>query len=178
MYRRYRNSTYARYARDGDINPTLILLPWLAHFANSNMLSLSRQAHLRLRPTVQLVAVWYLTVIVIGFSLFLSFTFVCSTKSCFGHGDDGGQLIRRWGGFSERPLDDRCYHQERTAMLLSIFLGVFGVDQWYAHHWVLAVFKTLTLGMSGIWALVDVILWIMGGVYGTPGCPGGSGWRY
>lgn len=63
-------------------------------------------------------------------------------------------------------------------MLLSIFLGVFGVDQWYAHHWILAVFKTLTLGLSGIWALVDVILWIVGGVYGTPGCPGGSGWRY
>ena len=41
-------------------------------------------------------------------------------------------------------------------MLLSIFLGIFGVNQWYALHWVLAVFKTLTLGMSGIWILVDV----------------------
>lgn len=142
------------------------------------MLSSSLHVHRRLQTTVQLVTVFYLTVIVIGFSLFLSFTFVCSTTGCSGLGDDGGQLIRRWGGFSERPLNDRCYRQERTAMLLSVFLGIFGVDQWYAHHWVLAVFKTLTLGLSGIWALVDVILWIVGGVYGTPGCPGDSGWSH
>lgn len=64
-------------------------------------------------------------------------------------------------------------------MLLSLFLGVLGVDQFYAHHWALAVFKLLTGGGFGTWALVDMILWIVGGVYGTPGCPGGSGgWQY
>lgn len=38
----------------------------------------------------------------------------------------------------------------------------------------------LTLGGGGLWALVDMILWIVGGVYGTPGCPGGSltQWQY
>lgn len=115
-------------------------------------------------------------------------------------------LLRRWGGFDERPLDNKCYRQERTAMLLSLFLGSIGVDQFYAHHWPLAVFKMLSglglwLGLgvsiisdnpfglvlgglvsswSGLWWLVDMILWIVGGVYGTPGCPGGShdGWRY
>jgi hypothetical protein len=56
-------------------------------------------------------------------------------NGCSVQGADGDQLIRRWGGFSERRSDDKCYRQERTAMLLSIFLGVFGVDQWYAHHW-------------------------------------------
>lgn len=65
-------------------------------------------------------------------------------------------------------------------MLLALFLGTFGIDQFYAHHWVLAVFKLLTLGGLGWWSLVDIILWIVGGVYGTPGCPGGSSreWAY
>ncbi|KAJ3453466.1 hypothetical protein MRS44_014030 [Fusarium solani] len=87
---------------------------------------------------------------------------------------------RSWGGFDERPTTAKCYQQERTAMILSFLLGSFGVDQFYAHHWPLAVFKLLTLGGGGIWWLVDVILWMVGGVYGTPGCPGGSkhGWQY
>lgn len=119
----------------------------------------------------------------------------------------GVGLSRRWGGFEERPMDNKCYRQERTAMLLSFILGSFGVDQFYAHHWPLAVFKMLS-GMNllngvilavvtqnpfvagffasltsfgtGIWWFVDVILWMVGGVYGTPGCPGGSRdeWRY
>lgn len=115
-------------------------------------------------------------------------------------------LRPRWGGFNERPLDNKCYRQERTATLLSFLVGSLGIDHWYAHHWPLAVFKmlaglgfwgglvlqfltenpvasafgTLTRAGSTVWWVVDVILWIVGGVYGTPGCPGGSddGWRY
>lgn len=77
-------------------------------------------------------------------------------------------------------MTEKCYRQERTAMLLSLFLGLLGVDQFYAHHWPLAIFKLLTLGGLGTWAFVDMILWIVGGVYGTPGCPGGSSkeWQY
>lgn len=105
-------------------------------------------------------------------------------------------------------MDNKCYRQERTAMILSITLGSFGVDQWYAHHWALAIFKMgvgclgffalflalishsdLTFFMaklctkigllSPLWCFIDVILWMVGGIYGTPECPGGSGgWRY
>lgn len=105
---------------------------------------------------------------------------------------------RSWGGFDEHPTNEQCYRQERTAMLLSLLLGPLGADQFYAHHWLLAAFKLLTGGGFGIWAFVDCkqvwnlkyslanicigILWIIGGVYGTPGCPGGFGtggeWRY
>ncbi|RSL44074.1 hypothetical protein CEP54_014838 [Fusarium duplospermum] len=87
---------------------------------------------------------------------------------------------RSWGGFDERPTTSKCYQQERTAMILSFLLGSLGIDQFYAHHWPLAVFKLLTLGGGGVWWFVDVILWMVGGVYGTPGCPGGSkhGWQY
>ncbi|PCD21485.1 hypothetical protein AU210_016447 [Fusarium oxysporum f. sp. radicis-cucumerinum] len=87
---------------------------------------------------------------------------------------------RGWGGFDEQPRTLKCYRQERTAMILSLLFGVLGVDQFYARHWPLAVFKLLTLGGFGLWSFIDVILWMVGGVYGTPGCPGGSskGWQY
>jgi TM2 domain len=56
---------------------------------------------------------------------------------------------------------------------------MLGVDQFYARHWPLAIFKLFTGGGLAVWALVDVILWIIGGFYGTPGCPCGSGmWQH
>ncbi|KAI5456107.1 hypothetical protein BGZ63DRAFT_496631 [Mariannaea sp. PMI_226] len=87
---------------------------------------------------------------------------------------------KAWGGFNERPMTAKCYEQERTAMILSLFFGLLGADQFYAGHWPLAIFKLLTVGGLGLWSLIDTILWIVGGVYGTPGCPGGStkGWQY
>lgn len=86
-----------------------------------------------------------------------------------------------WGGWGTSKgkvtsLLSKCYRQERTAMFLNLFLGVLGIDQWYAHHWPLAVFKMLTLGGFGLWAFIDQILWMVGGVYGTPGCAGT--WRH
>lgn len=40
-------------------------------------------------------------------------------------------------------------------------------------HWVLAVFKMCTAGGFMVWAAIDAALWIVGGVYSTPGCGGG-----
>lgn len=102
-------------------------------------------------------------------------------------------------------MTDRCYRQQGTATLLAFFIGWLGVDQFYAHHWGLAVGKLLiailllifiaalgedqsnahnwylALGKSltsaglGVWVTVDIVLWVVGGVYATPGCPGGFG---
>ncbi|RSL37861.1 hypothetical protein CEP53_015421 [Fusarium sp. AF-6] len=110
-----------------------------------------------------------------------TFTTIVGIALLYMQTEHEASLVKRsWGGFDERPMTEKCYRQERTAMLLSLFLGVLGIDQFYAHHWPLAVFKFLTLGGLGTWAFVDMILWIVGGVYGTPGCPGGSsiGWQY
>lgn len=123
------------------------------------------------RLTWRAVTVGYTAIAMVGFTLLI---FTTLNQEVY-------QLqARSWGGFDERPLAEKCYAQERTAMLLAIFVGTFGVDQFYAHHWPLAVFKLLTGGGFGLWALVDIVLWVVGGVYGTPGCPGGShtGWQY
>ncbi|KAL0468291.1 hypothetical protein QR685DRAFT_530568 [Neurospora intermedia] len=103
-------------------------------------------------------------------------------------------------------LSEPCRKQEQTATLLALFAGFVAADQWYAHHWILAVLKSqmiifiglvclglwlhgrrfqvwgLTLlewlirgliALAGWWA-VDLTFWIVGGIYGTPGCPVGD----
>jgi hypothetical protein len=164
----------------------------------------------RLSNTWKVLIACFVSIVLIGTALlYLAVTGDAFMNLPTSHTNNEGpsvDLLRRWGGFDERPFDDKCYRQERTAMLLSLFLGIIGIDQFYAHHWPLAVFKMLSglslwlgIGISIIsdnpiamilgslvsswsilWWLADIILWIVGGVYGTPGCPGGSsdGWRY
>ena len=48
-----------------------------------------------------------------------------------------------------------------TAILLSFFLGALGVDRFYLGYTGLGVFKLLTFGGLGVWALIDFILIIL-----------------
>ncbi|KAH8815088.1 hypothetical protein F5884DRAFT_895035 [Xylogone sp. PMI_703] len=77
-----------------------------------------------------------------------------------------------WSGFDERPTTERCYRQERTAMLL--VLAVFKLCYLPLSAWVAYHRPTLEL-LCGAWSGVDCILWVIGGVYGTPRCPGDYG---
>ena len=58
-----------------------------------------------------------------------------------------------------------------AALLLSIFLGTFGVDRFYLGHIGLGIAKLVTFGGCGIWWLVDVILIATGAVRDSMGRP-------
>ena len=58
-----------------------------------------------------------------------------------------------------------------VALLLSIFLGTFGVDRFYLGHVGLGIGKLLTFGGCGIWWLIDVILIAVGNVTDAKGQP-------
>ncbi len=45
-----------------------------------------------------------------------------------------------------------------VAVLLSVFLGVFGIDRFYLGHIGVGLAKFFTFGGLGLWALADVVL--------------------
>ena len=56
-----------------------------------------------------------------------------------------------------------------VALLISFFVGWFGVDRFYLGYTGLGILKLLTFGGCGIWYLIDLILIAMGNLNDSDG---------
>lgn len=58
-----------------------------------------------------------------------------------------------------------------VALLLSFFLGFLGAHRFYTGHIGIGIVQLLTLGGCGIWALIDLILILVGSYTDAEGRP-------
>lgn len=58
-----------------------------------------------------------------------------------------------------------------TAILLSVFVGVLGIDRFYLGYTGLGVVKLLTAGGFGIWWLIDLVMLCTGSLQPADGSP-------
>lgn len=71
---------------------------------------------------------------------------------------DGESLENKTVFYKEIPCRYVNGKSFKTALLLSIFLGVFGIDRFYLGYPAIGVFKLCTLGFFMIFQFIDVVL--------------------
>lgn len=71
-------------------------------------------------------------------------------------------------GYGQPPIGNKSF---LTAWLLSLLVGVFGVDRFYLGKVGTGILKLVTLGGFGIWALIDLILILTNKMRDNQGLP-------
>jgi len=59
--------------------------------------------------------------------------------------------------------------KKSTALILSIFLGEFGIDRFFLGYTGLGIVKLFTIGGFGIWWIIDIIKIANGGMKDAQG---------
>lgn len=58
-----------------------------------------------------------------------------------------------------------------VTILISFFLGTFGIDRFYLGYTGLGILKLVTFGLCGIWWLIDLIMLVTGSLKDSNGLP-------
>ncbi len=58
-----------------------------------------------------------------------------------------------------------------AALILSFFLGVFGLDRLYLGYYWSSFFKGLTCGLCGVWLIVDFVMILLDELWDASGRP-------
>lgn len=70
------------------------------------------------------------------------------------HRQEWHAMLKRSAEVSERSW--------KIALLLSVLFGFLGADRFYARRPALGMLKLATVGLSGIWWVIDIVLLLSG----------------
>lgn len=75
-----------------------------------------------------------------------------------------GQMPVPMIGYAVHPMTGQpiSHKSKAVLLLLSFFLGTLGIDRFYKGDIGLGILKLITLGLFGVWSLVDFIIFIVG----------------
>ncbi|KAL3308518.1 hypothetical protein Ciccas_012949, partial [Cichlidogyrus casuarinus] len=68
-----------------------------------------------------------------------------------------GQKVQQFNSYISCHIPKKSYSYS-TALLLSVFGGIFALDRFYLGSYALGFFKLISFGGLGLWYLIDLIL--------------------